>query len=64
MGVIHFASREDADEITKALEGEGYGVRLLESSDPGRWLLEVEPFDTEVVAMVDVYGGWLPDEAP
>jgi len=64
MGPIHFASAPDAEELTKALEAEGYRVRLREAGAGGRWLLEVEPFDDGVIAMVDVYGGWLPEEAP
>lgn len=63
MGPITFATREDSDELVKALEVEGYSTTLREGAS-GRWLLEVEPFDDGVVAMVDVYGGWLPDEAP
>jgi hypothetical protein len=63
MGSIHFVSAGDADELHKALEAEGYVVRLREG-EGGRWLLDVEPFDDHVVAMVDVYGGWLPEEDP
>ena len=63
MGPITFASREDSDELVKALEAEGYRTTLREGSS-GRWLLDVQPFDDGVVAMVDVYGGWLPDETP
>ena len=66
MGTIHFITAEDADELLKALRTEGYTVRSRENPEPGRsrWLLEVEPFDDEVVARVDVYGGWLPEETP
>jgi hypothetical protein len=63
MGPITFASREDSDELVKALEAEGYRTTLRDGPS-GRWLLDVEPFDDGVVAMVDVYGGWLPDETP
>ncbi len=67
MDAIHFLTAEDASELIGALKAEGYSVRLQESPSTetrGRWLLHVEPFDDGVVAMVDVYGGWLPDEAP
>ena len=66
MDAVHFLTADDAKELTAALEAEGYRVRLREnpaSEARSRWLLEVEPFDDGVVAMVDVYGGWLPDEA-
>ena len=66
MTAVHFLSEDDAQELVGALEAEGYSVRLRENPAAGarsRWLLEVEPFDDGVVAMVDVYGGWLPDEA-
>lgn len=66
MTAIHFLSAEDADELVAALQAEGYTVRLEQNPSPeaqSRWLLRVEPFDDGVVAMVDVYGGWLPDEA-
>lgn len=64
-GTVHFISADDAHELTKALEAEGYTAELRQ--DPGadlrrQWLLEVAPFDDGVVALVDVYGGWLPEE--
>lgn len=61
MGEIRFLTADDAEELRKALRTEGYAVALREGPD-GRCVLEVEPFDDQVVAMVDVYGGWLPDE--
>ena len=67
MSAVHFLTEEDAQELIDALRAEGYTVRLRANPAEGagsRWLLEVEPFDDGVVAMVDVYGGWLPDEAP
>ena len=64
MGTVHFAFPDDADELVKALEVEGYDVRLHESAEGDGWVLDVEPFDDNVVAMVDVYGGWLPGELP
>ena len=67
MNAVHFLSADDSRELVGALEAEGYTVRLVENpaaETRSRWLLEVEPFDDGVVAMVDVYGGWLPDEVP
>jgi hypothetical protein len=67
MTAVHFLSEDDARELIGALEVEGYTVRLRENpvaESRSGWLLEVQPFDDGVVAMVDVYGGWLPDEAP
>ena len=66
MDAVHFLAAEDAKELVAALGAEGYRSRLRENPDRtarSRWLLEVEPFDDGVVALVDVYGGWLPDEA-
>lgn len=65
-GQIHFLSAGDAEDLSKALTYEGYVVSLRPDPAPersGGWLLSVEPFDDGVVALVDVYGGWLPDEA-
>lgn len=65
MTAVHFLTPEDAVELTKALEAEGYRTALQANPDPAArasWLLEVTPFDDGVVALVDVYGGWLPDE--
>ena len=66
MVAIHFLTADDAHELVGALQAEGYRTRLEENpvaEASSRWLLHVEPFDDGVVAMVDVYGGWLPDEA-
>jgi hypothetical protein len=65
MSVIHFLAADDAHELVTALHAEGYTTQLREdpaADERGRWLLEVQPFDDGVVAMVDVYGGWLPDD--
>lgn len=69
MSTIWFDEAADAEELIKALEAEGYRTRLRaetfagedDAEDPS-WALEVEPFDDGVVAMVDVYGGWLPGD--
>jgi hypothetical protein len=63
-GEIRFLSAADAEELVKALTVEGYAVELRPVPGDTRapWRVEVEPFDDEVVAMVDVYGGWLPDD--
>jgi hypothetical protein len=66
MDAVHFLTADDAQELVGALQAEGYTVRLEENPSAearSRWLLRAEPFDDGVVAMVDVYGGWLPDEA-
>jgi hypothetical protein len=66
MDAVHFLTADDAQELIAALQAEGYTVRLRENpvaDARSRYLLDVEPFDDGVVAMVDVYGGWLPDEA-
>jgi hypothetical protein len=63
---VLFLRREDTEELVKALQEEGYTVSVRENPDPGstgRWVVEVDPADDEVAALVDVYGGWLPDEA-
>ena len=62
MDLIVFRSADDAQELVGALHAEGYTTSLREDAGGGRWLLEVRPFDDGVVAMVDVYGGWLPDD--
>ena len=63
-GEIRFLSAEDADELVKALAAEGYDVLLRPVPEDGDapWRVEVQPFDDDVVAMVDVYGGWLPTD--
>lgn len=63
-GEIRFLTAADAEELVKALTVEGYVVELRPTPEDTRapWRVAVEPFDDEVVAMVDVYGGWLPDE--
>lgn len=68
MSGIHFLTAADAEELTKALRAEGYAVDLVELPEhevgAARFRLDVTPFDDDAVAMVDVYGGWLPEEAP
>ncbi|EFQ82777.1 hypothetical protein HMPREF0063_11986 [Aeromicrobium marinum DSM 15272] len=66
---IWFDEAEDAEEIVKALQAEGYRTELRresfageDDSDDRAWLLEVDPFDDRVVEMVDVYGGWMPGD--
>ena len=63
-GPVHFLSAEDADELSKALMAEGYRVDGSSTDGPGeaRWELRVTPYDDGVAALVDVYGGWMPDE--
>ena len=65
-GPVHFLSAEDADELAKALKAEGYRVDGSPVVVPGeeRWELRVTPYDDGVAALVDVYGGWMPDESP
>ena len=65
-GPVHFISAEDADELTKALKAEGYQAEGAPVDGPGeaRWELRVTPYDDGVAALVDVYGGWMPDETP
>jgi hypothetical protein len=60
--MVQFAAAEDADELIRELNSEGYTTRLTQKDD-GSWLLEVKPSDGRVVEMVDVYGGWLPGDA-
>ncbi len=66
---IYFDSDDDAEELVKALESEGYSTSLRREAFAGEedwedraWVLLVEPFDDRVVEMVDVYGGWLPGD--
>ena len=66
---IHFDRADDAAELVKALQAEGYVTRLVRDAFAGEddaedhaWALVVEPFDDRVVEMVDVYGGWLPQD--
>jgi len=66
---IYFDADDDADELVKALESEGYSTSLTREAFAGEedwedraWVLLVEPFDDRVVEMVDVYGGWLPGD--
>jgi len=62
MSIIQFAAEEDAAELIRELEGEGFSANLRQVSDQ-LWELDVDPWDDRVVAMVDVYGGWLPGDA-
>ena len=61
MSTIQFAAEEDAAELIRELNGEGFSANLRQVSDQ-LWELDVEPWDDRVVAMVDVYGGWLPGD--
>jgi hypothetical protein len=63
-GAIYFLQPEDADELVSALRAEGYDVAARPCDGPGRarWTVDVTPYDDGLVAMVDVYGGWLPEE--
>lgn len=63
---IYFDEPEDAGELAKALEVEGYDVETLreafageDDSDDHAWVLVVAQSDDRIVEMVDVYGGWL-----
>ncbi len=69
MPAIFFDSDDDAEELVKALDSEGYSTTLRREAFAGEedwedraWVLLVEPFDDRVVEMVDVYGGWLPGD--
>lgn len=62
MSIIQFAAAEDAEELIRELTGEGFTTTLSRRSDE-LWELQVDPWDERVVAMVDVYGGWLPGDA-
>lgn len=69
MSAIYFDTDDDAAEIVKALQSEGYSTELRRESFAGEddsedraWLLLVEPFDGRVIEMVDVYGGWMPGD--
>ncbi len=67
--MIYFDSEEDAAELIAALESEGFSTSLEregfageDDSEDRAWVLHVTPFDDRVIAMVDVYGGWLPGD--
>jgi hypothetical protein len=62
---VYFLDPQDAEEISAALRAEGYDVVGRACDGPGRarWAIDVAPYDDGLVAMVDVYGGWLADEA-
>ncbi|HKY57340.1 MAG TPA: hypothetical protein VJL80_04820 [Aeromicrobium sp.] len=62
MSPIQFADDGDAAELIRELKGEGFSTNLRRVSDE-LWELDVEPWDDRIVAMVDVYGGWLPGDA-
>lgn len=69
MDEIWFDERDDAAELVKALEAEGYTVTSRpegfageDDSEDRAWAVVVDPFDDRVVDMVDVYGGWLPGD--
>jgi cell division septation protein DedD len=61
MSTIQFAASDDAAELIRELKGEGFTANLRQVSDD-LWELDVDPWDDRVVAMVDVYGGWLPGD--
>ena len=60
-GSVYFLEKEDARELVAALRAEGYDVSERECAGPGRarWAIDVSPDDDGLLAMVDVYGGWL-----
>lgn len=67
---IYFDTEEDAAELIAALRAEGFATTMRpegfageDDSEDRAWILTVDPFDDRVVAMVDVYGGWLPGDA-
>jgi hypothetical protein len=64
-GAVYFLEPEDAAELGAALRAEGYAAAGRDCQGPGRarYALDVSPYDDGLVAMVDVYGGWLPEEA-
>ncbi|HSV37634.1 MAG TPA: hypothetical protein VLI04_02640 [Nocardioidaceae bacterium] len=63
MNEIWIDPDDDASELVKALVEEGYAVTENRTDDPTLpWFIVVDPFDDGVFAMVDVYGGRLPDE--
>ena len=62
MSTIQFAAAEDAAELIRELKGEGFTADLRQVAGE-LWELDVDPWDERVVAMVDVYGGWLPGDA-
>ncbi len=66
---IFFDEADDATELVKALQSEGYATDLHREAFAGdddaedhAWVLTVTPFDDRVVEMVDVYGGWMPGD--
>ena len=63
-GAVYFLEQADAAELRSALVAEGYQVSEGPCEGPGRarWALRVTPDDDGLVAMVDVYGGWLDEE--
>ena len=61
MSTIQFAAAEDAAELIRELKGEGFTPNLRQVSGE-LWELDVDPWDERVVAMVDVYGGWMPGD--
>ncbi len=62
MSTIQFAAAEDAAELIRELKGEGFTANLRQVSGE-MWELDVDPWDERAIAMVDVYGGWLPGDA-
>ncbi|MFT4189057.1 MAG: hypothetical protein QM621_10815 [Aeromicrobium sp.] len=66
---IYFDEADDASDLVKALQAEGYETSLRAEAFAGdddaedkAWTLAVTPFDDRVVEMVDVYGGWMPGD--